>query len=108
MMTKEPGSMPDPITNPMADPLVELSDVSPTSQLVDIAATLEGAVTVTMNRPARKNAFDADLISALAEAFEDLQGAEGARVVFLRGAGGAFSGGADLDWRRAGVGAAGR
>ncbi len=94
---------PEPITNPIADPLVELPDVSPTSQLVDIDATLGGAVTVTMNRPARKNAFDAGLISALAEAFEDLQGAEGVRVVFLRGAGGTFSAGADLDWMRAAV-----
>lgn len=95
--------MPDPISNPMADPLVELPDVSPTSQLVDIDATVEGAVTVTMNRPERKNAFDAGLISALAEAFEDLQGAEGTRVIFLRGAGGTFSAGADLDWMRAAV-----
>jgi methylglutaconyl-CoA hydratase len=95
--------MPEKITNPMADPLVELPDVSPTSQLVDLDATVEGAVTVTMNRPARKNAFDADLISALDEAFKDLKGAEGVRVVFLRGAGGTFSAGADLDWMRAAV-----
>ena len=94
---------PDPISDLAVDPLVELPDVSPTSELVDIDATLEGAVTVTMNRPERKNAFDAGLISALAEAFEDLQGAEGVRVVFLRGAGGTFSAGADLDWMRAAV-----
>ena len=95
--------MPEPITNPMADPLVELPDVSPTSQLVQIDATQDGAVTVTMNRPSRKNAFDAGLISALDEAFKDLQGAEGVRVIFLRGAGGTFSAGADLDWMRAAV-----
>src|SRR6185295_2221621 len=95
--------MPDPITNPMADPLVELPDVSPTSQLVDIDATPEGAVTVTMCRATKKNAFDAGLISALDEAFKDLQGAEGVRVIFLRGAGGAFSAGADLDWMRQAV-----
>ena len=95
--------MPEPISNPMADPLVELPDVSPTSQLVDIDATPEGAVTVTMCRAAKKNAFDAGLISALDEAFKDLQGAEGVRVIFLRGAGGAFSAGADLDWMRQAV-----
>src|SRR5260221_13726185 len=95
--------MPDPITNPMADPLVELPDVSPTSDLVRIEATVEGAATVVLNRPAKKNAFDAGLISALAEAFEELQGAEGVRVVFVRGAGGTFSAGADLDWMRAAV-----
>src|SRR5690242_12931313 len=94
---------PDPISDLAADPLVELPDVSPTSQLVHIDATASGAATVTMNRPAKKNAFDAALISALAEAFEDLQGAEGVRVVFLRGAGGTFSAGADLDWMRSAV-----
>jgi methylglutaconyl-CoA hydratase len=94
---------PDATSDLATDPLVELPDVSPTSQLVDIDATAEGAVTVTMNRPERKNAFNADLISALREAFEDLQGAEGVRVIFLRGAGGTFSAGADLDWMRAAV-----
>jgi methylglutaconyl-CoA hydratase len=91
------------MSNPIADPLVEIPDTSPTSNLVDLDATLAGAVTVTMNRPAKKNAFDADLISALSEAFETLRGAEGVRVIFLRGAGGTFSAGADLDWMRAAV-----
>jgi methylglutaconyl-CoA hydratase len=56
-----------------------------------------------MNRPARKNAFNDDLISALEEAFRTLAGAEGVRVVFIRGAGGTFSAGADLDWMRAAI-----
>lgn len=89
--------------NPIVDPLVEVPDTSPTSDLVRIDATIAGAVTVTMNRPARKNAFDADLISALSEAFEDLRGAEGVRVMFLKGAGASFSAGADLDWMRQAV-----
>ncbi|MFI4966425.1 MAG: enoyl-CoA hydratase-related protein [Caulobacterales bacterium] len=89
--------------NPIADPLVEIPDTSPTSDLVTIEATEAGAVTVIMNRAAKKNAFNADLISALAEAFETLRGAEGVRVIFLRGAGGTFSAGADLDWMRAAV-----
>lgn len=88
------------MTNPIADPLVEAPDVSATSNLVDIEATEAGAVTVILNRPERKNAFDADLISALLEAFDTLAGAEGVRVVFLRGAGGTFSAGADLGWMR--------
>jgi len=89
--------------NPIVDPLVENPDTSPTSGLVHIEATPAGAVTVIMQRPQRKNAFNADLISAMAEAFETLRGAEGVRVVFLRGAGGTFSAGADLDWMRAAV-----
>ncbi len=83
--------------------LVEVPDVSPSTELVRIEATRDGAVTVVMNRPQRKNAFNANLISALSEAFETLRGAEGVRVIFLRGAGGTFSAGADLDWMRAAV-----
>jgi methylglutaconyl-CoA hydratase len=91
------------MSNLIADPLVELPDVSPTADLVRIEGTHDGAVTVTLNRPAKRNAFNADLISAMAEAFETLRGAEGVRVVFLRGAGGMFSAGADLDWMREAV-----
>lgn len=89
------------MTNELAHPLVEFPDVSATTELVHISATMGGAVTVTMNRPARRNAFNDDLISALEEAFRTLAGAEGVRVVFIRGAGGTFSAGADLDWMRA-------
>jgi methylglutaconyl-CoA hydratase len=86
--------------NPIADPLVEVPDTSPTSDLVRIEATVEGAATLVMHRPDRKNAFDPDLISALSDALETLHGAEGVRVVFLKGAGGMFSAGADLAWMR--------
>ena len=88
------------MTNPIVDPLVEMVDTSPTSDLVRIEGTVEGAVTVTLNRPERRNAFDADLISALEEACRTLAGAEGVRVVFIRGAGGSFCAGADLEWMR--------
>ncbi|ODT85386.1 enoyl-CoA hydratase-related protein [Phenylobacterium sp. SCN 70-31] len=91
------------MTNEFVHPLVEFPDVSATTELVHISATLGGAVTVTMNRPAKRNAFDEGLISALEEAFQTLKGAEGVRVVFVRGAGGTFSAGADLDWMRAAV-----
>ncbi|WP_293908185.1 enoyl-CoA hydratase-related protein [Phenylobacterium sp.] len=89
------------MTNEIADPLVEFPDVSATTDLVHIAATQAGAVTVMMNRPAKRNAFDSDLISALEEAFTTLKSADGVRVVFVRGAGGTFSAGADLAWMRA-------
>jgi methylglutaconyl-CoA hydratase len=88
------------MTNPIADPLVEVPDTSPTSDLVRIEATVEGAATVVLNRPQRRNAFGPDLISAMSDAFETLHGAEGVRVVFVRGEGGMFSAGADLDWMR--------
>lgn len=88
------------MTNPIADPLVEVPDTDAASRLVHIEATPEGVATVTLNRALRRNAFNAELIAALHEAFETLHGAEGVRVVFLRGAGGTFSAGADLEWMR--------
>ncbi|MBV9996613.1 MAG: enoyl-CoA hydratase/isomerase family protein [Caulobacteraceae bacterium] len=86
--------------NPIADPFVEVPDTDAQSDLVLIEATPEGAVTVTMNRPDKKNAFNAELIGALRENFETLRDQETLRVVFVRGAGGAFSAGADLEWMR--------
>jgi methylglutaconyl-CoA hydratase len=86
------------MTNPIVDPLVESVDTSPTSNLVDFEATVDGAVTVLLNQPARQNALNPDLISALEEAFRTLAGAEGVRVIFVRGLGGAFCAGSDPDW----------
>jgi methylglutaconyl-CoA hydratase len=53
---------------------------------------------VTMARPEVRNAFDASLISELAEAFVDVGRA---RAVILRGDGPSFCAGADVDWMRA-------
>ena len=86
--------------NPIADPFVEVPDTDATSSLVTLEATPEGAVTVTLNRPAKKNAFDNELIGAMRETFETLRDQETIRVVFVRGAGGTFSAGADLAWMR--------
>jgi methylglutaconyl-CoA hydratase len=86
--------------NPISDPLVETLDTDVTSDLVRLEATEAGAATVWINRPARKNAFDSETIAALRETFETLHAQDGIRIVFVRGAGGAFSAGADLDWMR--------
>lgn len=86
--------------NAIAHPL--LADAAPDADpsLVQIDSTPEGIVFITINRPERKNAFDAATIGALREAFETLHGADHIRAVFLRGAGGTFSAGADLSWMR--------
>ena len=52
------------MTNPIADPLVEIPDTDTLSDLVLIEATPQGAVTVTINRAAKKNAFNAEVIAA--------------------------------------------
>ena len=89
------------MVNPIADPFVEVPDTDTQSDLVRIDATPEGAVTVTIDRAAKNNAFNAEVIAALREAFETLHAADGVRVVFVRGEGGNFSAGADLEWMRA-------
>lgn len=86
--------------NAISHPL--LADAAPDADpsLVQIDSTPEGIVFITINRPEKKNAFDAATIAALHEAFETLHGADHIRAVFLRGAGGTFSAGADLSWMR--------
>lgn len=88
------------MTNPIADPLVELTDTDALSALVELDASPSGVAVITINRPDRKNAFNAEVIAALSQHFETLKDADGVRIVFLRGAGGAFSAGADLEWMR--------
>lgn len=88
------------MSNSIADPPTERVDPDPQADLVRVEATAEGVATVSINRAARKNSFNAETIAALYEAFETLQGAEGVRIVFLRGEGGVFSAGADLEWMR--------
>ncbi|HXY17157.1 MAG TPA: enoyl-CoA hydratase-related protein [Gaiellaceae bacterium] len=53
---------------------------------------------VTLARPEARNAFDAQLIAALAEAFVDVGTA---RAVVLAGEGPSFCAGADVEWMRA-------
>jgi len=55
---------------------------------------------ITLARPERRNAVDADLIAELAEAFVDVGRA---RAVVLAGEGPSFSAGADVDWMRSSV-----
>jgi methylglutaconyl-CoA hydratase len=88
------------MTNPIADPFVEGAGGPPASDRVRIEATATGAATVVMNRPARRNAWDPEMIASLHEAFQTLAGAEGVRVVFLRGEGGSFTTGGDIDFMR--------
>ena len=55
---------------------------------------------VTLARPERRNAFDADLIRGLGDAFA---GVGDARVVVLAGDGPSFCAGADVEWQRASI-----
>jgi enoyl-CoA hydratase/carnithine racemase len=61
----------------------------------------DGAVLrVTLARPERRNAFDAQLIADLTAAFSDVGDA---RAVVLAGDGQSFCAGADVDWQRSAI-----
>src|SRR3989442_13211670 len=61
--------------------------------MVEIAG---GIGTVTLNRPEKLNAFDAEQCQELHEALRMLAGSDAVRVIVLTGAGRAFCAGADL------------
>jgi enoyl-CoA hydratase len=54
-------------------------------------------VTITLNRPDKRNAFNAEVLCRLCDAYDLVDGDDDVRVAILTGAGGNFSAGADLD-----------
>src|SRR5258708_36660024 len=61
--------------------------------LVDRA---DGVATITLNRPAARNALDLVMRRELLTALDDLEADAATRVVILTGAGGHFSAGGDV------------
>ncbi|HZT68089.1 MAG TPA: enoyl-CoA hydratase [Acidimicrobiales bacterium] len=61
----------------------------------------QGVVTVTLNRPDKKNAINTQMWDDLLETFEEVADRTDDRVVVVTGAGGAFCSGADLTDPRA-------
>jgi methylglutaconyl-CoA hydratase len=63
-----------------------------------VVATLDASIlTATLNRPEKRNAIDTFMIDALLDVLERADLDAGVRVVALRGAGGDFSAGMDLN-----------
>ena len=60
-----------------------------------------GVVTLTLNRPEVRNAFNSDLMQAMGDAVDDLAADRDVRALVLTGAGTVFSAGADLNWMSA-------
>ena len=54
-------------------------------------------VTLTLNRPEKKNAFDPEMLCRLADAWDMIDADPDIRAAILTGADGNFSAGADLD-----------
>lgn len=69
------------------------------SDLLNLSTDNRGVSTLTLNRPAVHNAFNAELIAELSTAF-DRVAADRSRALILTGAGHSFSAGADLNWMR--------
>ena len=59
-----------------------------------------GVATITINRPDKHNAFNAEIISALTGALQAADRNADVRVIVLTGAGKSFSAGADLNWMK--------
>jgi methylglutaconyl-CoA hydratase len=64
-------------------------------------AVRDGIARVTLARPEVRNAFNAEVIEQLHEAFMSITAADDVRAVVLAGEGKVFCGGADVNWMRA-------
>lgn len=59
----------------------------------------DGTAHLTLDRPAKRNALDMDMVASLRACVADIADRDDVRVVVVRGAGGTFSAGADIaDW----------
>jgi len=65
-----------------------------------LSADKRGVVSVTLNRPQIRNAFDDALIGELTGAFRTLGADDNVRALVLTGAGTAFSAGGDINWMK--------
>jgi methylglutaconyl-CoA hydratase len=70
-------------------------------QHIELDASADGTAILLLNRPQKRNAFNAEVIEELTDAFETLSKNPECRLVLIRGAGPVFSAGADLEWMKA-------
>lgn len=59
-----------------------------------------GVATITINRPDKHNAFNAEIIAELTDTLQSADRNGDVRVIVLTGAGKSFSAGADLNWMK--------
>ncbi len=69
-------------------------------QTIKLKSSPGGVTSILINRPEKHNAFTAQVIDELADAFETVR-TSNCRMLLLRGAGKSFSAGADLNWMKA-------
>ncbi|MBR0671788.1 enoyl-CoA hydratase-related protein [Neoroseomonas soli] len=68
------------------------------SEPVLLSIDARGIATATLNKPAKGNAYDEDLLGALIAGLDKLRDDPAVRALVIRGAGKHFQAGADLDW----------
>ncbi|MEM6488560.1 MAG: crotonase/enoyl-CoA hydratase family protein [Pseudomonadota bacterium] len=85
----------------MSNPPTPAEPATEDDRPVLVETDARGVATITLNRPARHNAMNAAMISALAEAAARLGADPAVRAVVIAGRGESFCAGADLDWMRA-------
>lgn len=61
---------------------------------------VRGVATITINRPDKHNAFNAQVIAELTDALQAAERDQKVRIIVLTGAGKSFSAGADLNWMK--------
>ncbi len=69
-------------------------------QNITIQTDDRGVTTVTMNRPEKHNAFNAEVIAELTAAFQQVENDPNSRIMILAAEGKSFSAGADLNWMK--------
>lgn len=74
------------------------------SELLQIHTDERGVCTLTLNRPERHNAFNAELIERLITDITLANEDPSVRILVLTGAGTSFSSGADLEWMQEAAG----
>ncbi|MGE0526775.1 MAG: enoyl-CoA hydratase-related protein, partial [Bdellovibrionales bacterium] len=60
----------------------------------------QGVLTISLNRPERRNAFHAGMIREITRAFDDAAKEKSVRAVLLTGEGKSFCSGGDLEWMK--------
>jgi 2-(1,2-epoxy-1,2-dihydrophenyl)acetyl-CoA isomerase len=68
-------------------------------ETIDVTRSGDGVVTITLNRPEKKNAINATMWVELLATFREITSRDDDRAVVITGAGGAFCSGADLSGR---------
>jgi methylglutaconyl-CoA hydratase len=71
-----------------------------TDDIVLVEVDARGVATVTLNRPERGNAYNADMLGALISGLQQLATEPLVRCLLIRGAGRHFQAGADINWLR--------